>query len=54
MGAVIVGYTYTIVMLDIKFIRENLDLVKAGAAKKHITIDLGRLLNVDERAPGSA
>jgi seryl-tRNA synthetase len=34
-------------MLDIKFIRENLDLVKAGATKKHITVDLDRLLVVD-------
>jgi seryl-tRNA synthetase len=35
-------------MLDIKFIRENLDLVKAGAAKKHIAVDLDRLIAVDE------
>ncbi len=35
-------------MLDIKFIRENIGLVKAGAAKKHIKIDLDRLLVVDE------
>ncbi|MGH7935569.1 MAG: serine--tRNA ligase, partial [Chthoniobacterales bacterium] len=35
-------------MLDIKFIRDNLDLVKAGAAKKHIKVDLNRLLEVDE------
>ena len=34
-------------MLDIKFIRDNLDLVKAGAKKKHITVDLDRLLTVD-------
>jgi seryl-tRNA synthetase len=36
-------------MLDIKFIRENIDLVKAGARKKHIEIDLDRLLVVDEK-----
>lgn len=35
-------------MLDIKFIRENLDVIKAGAAKKHITIDLDRLVTVDD------
>ncbi len=35
-------------MLDIKFIRENADLVKAGAAKKHIEVDIDRLLAVDE------
>jgi seryl-tRNA synthetase len=34
--------------LDIKFIRENLDLVKAGAKKKHIEVDLDRLIEVDE------
>lgn len=34
-------------MLDIKFIRENLDLVRAGAAKKHINVDLDRLIEVD-------
>ncbi|MBX9765219.1 serine--tRNA ligase [Patescibacteria group bacterium] len=36
-------------MLDIKFIRENLELVKAGAVKKHITVDLDRLLEVDDK-----
>ncbi|MDB5244923.1 MAG: serS [Parcubacteria group bacterium] len=35
-------------MLDIHFIRENADLVKAGAAKKHIEVDIDRLLAVDE------
>ncbi len=35
-------------MLDIKFIRENADLVKAGAAKKHITIDIDKLISVDD------
>lgn len=34
-------------MLDIKFIRENLELVKAGAVKKRITVDLDRLIEVD-------
>jgi seryl-tRNA synthetase len=35
-------------MLDIKFIRENKDLVAAGAKKKHIEIDLDRLLALDD------
>lgn len=35
-------------MLDIAFIRENLELVKAGAKKKRITVDLDRLLRVDD------
>jgi len=35
-------------MLDIKFIRENLDIVKLAAKKKHITIDLDRLVVVDD------
>ncbi|MES2225189.1 MAG: serine--tRNA ligase [Patescibacteria group bacterium] len=35
-------------MLDIHFIRENADLVKAGAAKKKANVDIDRLLAVDE------
>lgn len=35
-------------MLDIKFIRENADIVKLAAKKKHITIDIDRLLSVDD------
>ncbi len=35
-------------MLDIKFIRENADLVKAGAAKKLIEVDIDQLLKVDD------
>lgn len=35
-------------MLDIKFIRENLDIVKMAAKKKHITVDLDRLVAVDD------
>ena len=34
-------------MLDIKFIRENADIIKAGAEKKHIKVDIDRLLEVD-------
>src|SRR3989344_1297423 len=36
-------------MLDIKFIRENKDIVEAGARKKHITVDLNRLIEVDDK-----
>ena len=36
-------------MLDIKFIRENADLIAAGAKKKHLTIDIGKLLAVDDK-----
>lgn len=35
-------------MLDIHFIRENADLVKAGAAKKKVEVDIDRLLQVDD------
>lgn len=35
-------------MLDIRFIRENVEIVKEGARKKRIQVDLDRLLAVDE------
>ncbi len=35
-------------MLDIRFIRENADLIKAGAEKKHISVDIDRLIAVDD------
>jgi len=35
-------------MLDIHFIRENADLIKMGAAKKHIEIDIDRLIQIDD------
>lgn len=35
-------------MLDIKFIRENKDIVAAGAKKKHIEIDLDQLIKLDD------
>lgn len=35
-------------MLDIKFIRENKDLVADGARKKHIEFDVDRLIAVDD------
>ncbi len=36
-------------MLDIKFIRENADLVKLAAKKKKITIDIDRLMTIDDK-----
>jgi len=36
-------------MLDIKFIRENKELVDAGAKKKHIDFDVDALLETDDR-----
>ncbi|MBA3732802.1 serine--tRNA ligase [Patescibacteria group bacterium] len=36
-------------MLDIKFIRENKDLISAGAVKKHIDFDVEALLKIDDR-----
>ncbi len=36
-------------MLDIKFIRENKDIVALGAKKKHITVDIDRLIVVDDK-----
>ena len=36
-------------MLDIKFIRENKDIVAAGAKKKHIQVDLDRLIELDDQ-----
>lgn len=36
-------------MLDIKFIRENKDVVIAGAKKKHITVDIDKLLELDDK-----
>src|SRR6185369_10701064 len=35
-------------MLDIHFIRENADIIKAGAVKKRIEVDLDRLIKVDD------
>ena len=36
-------------MLDIKLIRENPDLVRAGIAKKNTTFDMDKLLVLDAR-----
>ncbi len=39
-------------MLDIKFIRKNKDLVKAGAKKKHREVDIDGLLSLDDKRLG--
>lgn len=36
-------------MLDIKFIRENKDLVILGAKKKHIEVDIDKLISIDDQ-----
>ncbi len=36
-------------MLDIKFIRENKDLIKEAARKKHINFDVDALVSVDDK-----
>ena len=35
-------------MLDIKFIRENKDLVQEGARKKHVEFSVADLLDIDD------
>ncbi len=37
------------IMLDIKFIRENKDLVAMGAKKKHLDFDLDALIKLDDK-----
>src|SRR3990167_4085866 len=36
-------------MLDIKFIRENKDIVQAGAKKKRVDIDIEKLIALDDQ-----
>jgi seryl-tRNA synthetase len=36
-------------MLDIKFIRENKDLIEAGAKKKHLKFDVSELIAIDDK-----
>ena len=36
-------------MLDIKFIRENKDIVQAGAVKKHVKISIDELIALDDK-----
>ena len=38
-------------MLDLKFIRENPDKVKAGLAAKRVTVDVDGLLQLDVQPP---
>jgi seryl-tRNA synthetase len=35
-------------MLDIKFIRDNLELVKQNCKNRHVKVDLDALLTLDE------
>ena len=35
-------------MLDIKFIRENKEIIQAGAKKKHIDVDIEHLITLDD------
>ena len=39
---------YNTFMLDIKFIRENKDLIVLAAQKKRIKFDVGELLKIDD------
>ena len=36
-------------MLDIKFIRQNPDIIKEGCRKKQVKVDIDRLLEVDKK-----
>ncbi|MSR78790.1 MAG: serine--tRNA ligase [Candidatus Taylorbacteria bacterium] len=36
-------------MLDIKFIRDNKEIVQAGAKKKHVSVDIDALLKLDDK-----
>lgn len=36
-------------MLDIKFIKENKDIIKEGAKKKHIEVDIDSLVSLDDK-----
>lgn len=46
--AIIASFIYNERMLDIKFIRENKDIVQAGAKKKLIDIDIEKLIALDD------
>jgi len=35
-------------MLDIKFIRENVELVKENCKNRNVSVDIDRLLSLDE------
>lgn len=36
-------------MLDIKFVRENKDLIQEGTKKKHIDVDIDKLIELDDK-----
>ncbi|MFA6251025.1 MAG: serine--tRNA ligase [Candidatus Paceibacterota bacterium] len=36
-------------MLDIKFIRENKEIVKEGAKRKHVDVDIDELISIDQK-----
>ena len=42
------GAVYYKTMLDIHFIRENADIIKAGAVKKRIAVDIDALIAIDD------
>jgi seryl-tRNA synthetase len=35
-------------MIDIKFIRENVELIKQNCANRHVKVDIDALLQADE------
>ena len=39
-------------MLDIEFIRENVDKIKEAAKNKNIKVDIDELLTIDEKRRG--
>lgn len=43
-----ISYLVSRTMLDIKFIKENPDIVKDSASKKNVTVDIDLLLKIDE------
>lgn len=43
------NHSHNFRMLDIKFIRENKEIVALGAKKKHVTVDVDALLKLDDR-----
>jgi len=46
---IIADFVYNKKMLDIKFIRENKEIVQAGAKKKNVDIDIEKLVALDDQ-----
>jgi seryl-tRNA synthetase len=46
---IIADFVYNKKMLDIKFIRDNKEIVQSGAKKKHVDIDIDRLIELDDQ-----